>query len=364
MLAVLVGWVEVQTGGVAWPRSLLVSLPLAVPVVLRTPLPLLAAVLGGLVLPASLWEVSGAESLAAVAVPMLALYSAGRALSLAGAGFALATCVASIGVAVRASAGLHLSDAVVLSLGMLLAVGVGRASREMLFEADQVREEAARAARQHEQDVAAATADERLRIARELHDVLGHAISVMGLQAAAVRRRLRPEQQVESDALLAVEGAGRQAVEELRRLLGVLRTPSEAGDEAFGLGSSARAAAVVDEVRAAGLQVESAGIEHVDDLNPALALTVVRIVQEGLTNALRHAPASRASVRVDRADGWLTITVEDDGGGRVARVPSDGHGFGLVGMAERVSVFGGTLEAGPREESGFALRAALPEVAR
>ncbi len=364
VLAVVVAGIELEASDVGWQRSVLVALPLGVPVLLRTPFPLPATVLGGLAVPWTASTGEGADILAAVAVPMLALYSAGRVLTLQTAGLGLATCVASTGVATRASAGLHLIDAVTLSLAMLLAVAVGRASREMQFEADQVREEAARAAHLHEVEVAAATAAERLRIARELHDVLGHAVSVMGLQAAAVRRRLRPEQEVESRALVAVEEAGRQAVEELRRLLGVLRSTAEGAGEGFGTGSSARAAAVVEEVRAAGLQVEACGIEAVDDLNPALALTVVRIVQEGLTNALRHAPGSRARVAVDRADGWLTVAVEDDGAGRAASVATDRGGFGLVGMAERVSVFGGTFEAGPREGSGFALRACLPEGAR
>jgi signal transduction histidine kinase len=180
----------------------------------------------------------------------------------------------------------------------------------------------------------------------------------MGIQAAAVRRRLLPEQQAERKALEAVESAGREAVGELRRLLGLLRAP-EALPEAGALGSAARLLAVADDVRRAGVPLEMTGAEIVDDLSPAVALTVIRVVQEGLTNVMRHAPGASACVAVEEAHGAVRVVVSDDGPGA-----SDGEpGFGLVGIRERVSVFGGTLSAGPDPAGGFRLEAELPREA-
>jgi signal transduction histidine kinase len=235
-----------------------------------------------------------------------------------------------------------------MAVAIVVAAAVGRASREMQLETDELRA-------QREVDVAAAAEQERLRIARELHDVLGHTISVMGIQAAAVRRRLLPEQRVERDALQAVEVAGREAVSELRRLLGLLRAP-DALPDAGALASSARLLAVVEDVRRSGVPVDVEGARVVDGLPPAVALTVIRVVQEGLTNVLRHAPGAAAAVVV-RLDGQaVDVSVSDDGPGAASH---DG-GFGLVGMRERVSVFGGTLHAGPGPSGGFLLEARLP----
>lgn len=349
------------------PRAGVVALTISVPVLIRSAAPVPAGLLAGLVLPGVTWAEPTSESLVAVSVPFLVLYAAGRRQGLLGAGATYAACVAGIGMHARTWPGFSALDAVAMGLALAVAVAVGRASREMLFEADALRQEGAREAARAEQErvaaVESAIAQERLRVAREIHDVLGHAVSVMGLQAAGVRRRLRADQEVEAQALRSVERAGREAVEELRRLLGVLRAPDE-GPEEGGLASAARAAALVDEVRAAGLHVETTGIESVDSLPPALALTVVRVVQEGLTNALRHAPGARAEVRVERADGWLTVAVEDDGGTPTLTRPRTGTGLGLVGMTERVSMFGGELRAGPRRPRGFALTARLPEPGR
>jgi len=225
-----------------------------------------------------------------------------------------------------------------------------------LQEADEARERAARAEREREERARAAVSEERARIARELHDVVGHSVSVMTVQASAVRRLLRPEQEREREALLIVEQTGREALAEMRRMVGVLRRP----DEAPALApqpSLEHLGKLVEHAREAGLPVEL----HVEgdpvQLPVGLDLTAYRLVQEGLTNTLKHARAKRAEVVVRYGEDHIELTVSDDGAGAGN---GDGSGHGLVGMRERVSVYGGELEAGPRVEGGYRLRAKLP----
>ena len=217
-------------------------------------------------------------------------------------------------------------------------------------------ERADRLERAREEDARVAVAEERARIARELHDVVGHSVSVMTVQAAAARRLLLPEQEREREALLVVEQTGREALAEMRRLVGVLRRPEEAPalapqpslDHVDKLVASAREAGLPVELRVEGEPVQ---------LPAGLDLTAYRLVQEGLTNAVKHAQAQHAEVLVSYGDGHVEITVSDDGSGGG---DGDGGGHGLVGMRERVSVYGGELDAGPRLEGGYALRARLP----
>jgi signal transduction histidine kinase len=234
------------------------------------------------------------------------------------------------------------------------AAGFFLSSRsQQLAEAAQ-RAEAAERAR--EEEARAAVAEERARIARELHDVVGHSVSVMTVQAAAARRLLLPEQERERQALLVVEQTGREALAEMRRLVGVLRRPEEAPALAP-QPSLDHVDKLVAQAQDAGLPVEL----HVEGkpvpLSAGIDLTAYRLVQEGLTNAVKHANAEHAEVLVRYSDGQVEITVSDDGRGGGN---GDGSGHGLVGMRERVSVYGGELEAGPRAEGGFALRARLP----
>ena len=208
-----------------------------------------------------------------------------------------------------------------------------------------------------EQRASRAVAEERNRIARELHDVIGHSVSVMTVQASAVRRRLLPEQSIEREALLTVEAVGREALTEMRRMVGVLR---EAGEPAErepppGLGQLDRLA---DKFRAAGLPVQVKVTGEVRPLAPGLDLTAYRLVQEGLTNTLRHAASPHeAEVSIQYAEKALELAVRDDGEALAAR-PEAGHG--LLGLSERVSVYGGQLIARARDQGGFELLARLP----
>jgi signal transduction histidine kinase len=223
-------------------------------------------------------------------------------------------------------------------------------------EANEAKERATRAEREREARARAAVADERARIARELHDVVGHSVSVMTVQASGVRRLLRPEQEREREALLIVERTGREALAEMRRMVGVLRRPEEAPALAP-QPSLEHVDRLVEQTREAGLPVELRVEGEATELPAGVDLTAYRLVQEGLTNALKHARATRAEVVVNYGDSQIEVMVLDDGSG-VGN--GDGGGHGLVGMRERVSVYGGELDAGPRPGGGFRLRARLP----
>jgi signal transduction histidine kinase len=211
-----------------------------------------------------------------------------------------------------------------------------------------------------QQSASRAVAEERNRIARELHDVIGHSVSVMTVQASAVRRRLTPDQVVEREALETVEGVGREALAEMRRMVGVLRQEGDRADlePPPGLDQVERLA---DQFRASGLPVDITVTGAAQALAPGLDLTAYRLVQEGLTNTLRHAQhPQRAQVAIDYRQDRLHLAVRDDGQVSAVHSPSPEAGNGLLGMRERVAVYGGELVARVRPEGGFELMATLP----
>ena len=203
---------------------------------------------------------------------------------------------------------------------------------------------------------ARAVADERARIARELHDVVSHAISLIVLQARGGRRVLETRPGETRAALDAIEHAGAQALGEMRRMLELLR---EQGDDVtLAPRPSLRDLDdVVARVRATGLHVDVDVQGEPVDLPPGIDISAYRIVQEGLTNALKHAGPAHARLVVRYAPDALEVQVVDDGAGGGN---GDGSGLGLAGLRERVAVYGGVLEAGARPQGGYALRARLP----
>lgn len=211
-----------------------------------------------------------------------------------------------------------------------------------------------------EQQTARAVAEERSRIARELHDVIGHSVTVMTVQTSAVRRRLAPEQEVERRALETVEATGREALAEMRRMVSVLRDRSEPELQPLpGVDQLERLAA---SFRDAGLRVTVTLSGEPRQLPPGLDVTTYRLVQEGLTNALRHADqAHGVEVVISFAAAQISVSVRDDGRGPPERRGSWPEiGNGLAGMRERVSLYGGSLDAGWRPAGGFELVATLP----
>jgi signal transduction histidine kinase len=267
---------------------------------------------------------------------------------------------AALSLAVCTVVGVSEDDPGAIGFGGVLtlaAVGVGRAVRVMGFESDVLEARIDRLQEEQEERAREAVTAERARIARELHDVIGHSISVMGVQAGAVRRVLPPELAEERETLQSVERTGREAITEMRRLLDLLRAAGEAPSGA--LPTLSLTPQLVADMRHAGLAVEFEADGDLEDVPPGLALAAYRIVQEALTNALKHAPDARVSVRVRRGSGQLDVEVLQ-APGAAPRPEREGAGHGLVGMHERVALYGGRLAAGPGPDGGFEVRATLP----
>jgi signal transduction histidine kinase len=245
-----------------------------------------------------------------------------------------------------------------ITLRFVVAWIAGYALRERAEQAEAAEMRAIHAERERESAARVAVAEERARIARELHDIVAHAVSVMVLQVGAVRHKLPDSLAEDRDALKGVERAGRTALAEMRRLLAAMRPD---GDEAQlvpqpgldGLNS------LLADVGRAGLPVELHLEGEPYPLPRGVDLSAYRIVQEGLTNALKHAQASDADVIVRYRPDEVEIEVRDNGNGNVT---SDGLGHGLVGIRERVKIYGGEMSARPEPEGGFVLSTRLPIV--
>ena len=262
------------------------------------------------------------------------------------------------------------SDLVFIPLRFVVAWIAGYALRERSEQAEAAEMRATLAERdreaavmravlaEREREAAAriAVAEERARIARELHDIVAHAVSVMVLQVGAVRHNLPETLEDDRDALGRVEGAGRTALAEMRRLLGAMRRDGD-GIELKPQPGLDSLDSLADDVTRAGLPVHI----HLDG-NPvalprAIDLSSYRIVQEALTNALKHARATQADVTIRYRRNRVELEVRDDG---IGAATSDGLGHGLVGIGERVKIYGGEMTAGPAPDGGFVLSARLP----
>ena len=211
---------------------------------------------------------------------------------------------------------------------------------------------------ERERDVAAreAVVEERARIARELHDAIAHNVSMMVVQAGAERQVLDPDHGSTREVLETIEKIGRGALTEMRRLVGMLR--SDSADPLTPQPGLDDLSTLVAQVREAGLPVDLRVEGERRDLPVGIELSAYRIVQEALTNALKHAGDARATVHVRYGADSLELEIVDDGPGAPAPVASGGHG--LAGMRERVALYGGRLDAGRRPSGGFSVRVLLP----
>ncbi|MFJ3776189.1 sensor histidine kinase [Streptomyces sp. NPDC090075] len=226
-------------------------------------------------------------------------------------------------------------------------------SRVRLAEVEQRQAEALRGAVAHE----------RARIARELHDVVTHNVSVMVIQAGAARKIMDAEPEQAREALLAVEAGGRTALGELRQVMGLLTMDDDPDDPGEGelepQPGLERLGPLIDRTRGTGTPVELTVSGTVRPLPAGVELTAYRVVQEALTNALKHAGGSSAVVRVDYGERELRVEVTDSGG-TPGPAAATGNGRGLVGLRERLAVHGGTLSNGPRPLGGYRVRALIP----
>jgi signal transduction histidine kinase len=313
----------------------------------RAPLLLLGLILIISVASTALPQLGGTSTEAITFFLLLAVYSAAAHTS--GRGALLAGAM-TLGLYITDLTLGSISPEVVVFLALLLGLPwvAGRAMRGWRLSERRLEQEKAR--------TAAAIAEERARIARELHDVVAHSISVMVLQARGGRRVFQSDPADAREAFATIERTGHQALEEMRRLLGMLRRSDEGLPLAPqpSLGDLGR---LLEQVRAAGLPVQMAVEGEARELPAGVDVSAYRIVQEALTNALMHAGPASARILVRYSPDDLELEITDDGPGTSN---GSGAGYGLIGIRERVSVYGGELQAGPRPEGGYALRVRLP----
>jgi signal transduction histidine kinase len=360
VLLLVLGQIETWSTELDIPKPLIAILIAATTVPLfwrrRYPVATTVAVLAGVIAVATGWQLMD-NFITPFAALLLAAYSAAAHSAPRTAW----TVIGMLSVTLIAGAlidGRGIGDVafVLVILGAVTAAGRGVHARQQ-----RVTVLADRAiALEHERDAKAraAVAEERVRIARELHDVVAHGISVIVLQARGGRAVLDPAEGEARQAFGEIESTAQGALTEMRRLLGMLRQH----DEELALGpqpSLANLDALAAHVRDAGLPVDVVVNGDVTRLPPGVDLSAYRLVQEGLTNALKHAGPARARVYVSCSDDDVEVEVSDDGHGLNGKGDSTG-GHGLTGMRERVSMLGGQIEIGPRENGGFALRARLP----
>jgi signal transduction histidine kinase len=332
--------------GIYVPAALLMTLPLAFR--RRAPLAVTAVVMGALIV----------ESLAVGRAPTPDSQLVGWLLAIYTVAVHSDRLPAAVGGAISLAAGLiwiGIDDfffPLVVFGGAWIA---GRLVRQRQLYAEAVEQRAAAVEREREANARVLAAEERARIARELHDLLSHSVSVMVVQAAAERSALGSDRAAPGDALEAIERTGRQALVEMRRLFSLLR--SGTGSELAPQPTLAELDDLVEQVRKAGLPVDLRVQGKPDAVAPGVALCAYRIVQEALTNVIKHAGPARASVVVRYGDDALELEVTDDGRG-AANGSRLGHG--LTGMRERVALYGGELDAASRNGGGFRVRARLP----
>jgi signal transduction histidine kinase len=319
--------------------------------------PLLALVIGLIAIAAAVAAgVSMQTPVSPLLFYVLVLYSVGLreelAAAVAGLVLAIGMTLATNALATRNGEGFAWSDIPWITFISVTPWIVGRAMRGRVRHS----EELERRAERLERERLAAVAEERARIARELHDVIAHSVTVMVVQAGAAEEVLKRDPGRALEPLRSVQETGRQALVEMTRLVGLLRDDAEEVGLAPQPGLD-EVPALVAQVREAGLPVELRVEGDERRLPPALELTAYRVVQEALTNALKHAGDTRAEVSLRYGADALELEVVDDGPGS-----ADGFsgGHGLAGVRERVTVFDGEFAAGPRPDGGFAVRARLP----
>ena len=274
------------------------------------------------------------------------------------AGLGLAIVVGAAATLIYNIPGHSVSQLVFIPLDFAISWVAGFAVRARAEQAEVAESRATQAEQERDAATRVAVAEERARIARELHDIVAHAVSVMVLQVGAVRHQLPDAMAEDRDALRSVEQAGRGALAEMRRLLSVMRRDGDGLELAPQPGLDGLDS-LIKEIDRAGLPVELHVAGERFPLPPGIDLSAYRIVQEGLTNALKHARATHAEVTVRYAPNAVGIEVHDDGTGAT---PSDGHGHGhgLIGIRERVKLYGGEMTAGTTNGGGFTLSTRLP----
>jgi signal transduction histidine kinase len=236
---------------------------------------------------------------------------------------------------------------------------IGLAARSLRERQSELAAQTTELQREREENARRAVLEERVRIARELHDVVAHHVSVMGVQAGAARRVMRRQPDKAEEVLSSIEASSRQAVIELHRLLGFLRRADQP-EELAPQPDLAQLPDLVAQAGHAGLAVELTIEGQPRPLARTLEVSAYRVIQEALTNAVKHSGGTTATVRVDYTSTVLEIEVRDDGNGGAGRPLNNVGGHGLIGMRERIGLHGGHLRAGVTAQGGFAVHATFP----
>jgi signal transduction histidine kinase len=342
--------------GVLAVLLLFVTLPLAIR--RRMPAATLLTAAGALALAALLVSHSRGVPVEVFLAMLLAFYSVGAHCEDRRSPVVGAVALAAIAAADLARPGTFSASGTRPAAWLAFAIAwlAGRDLRRRRQRVIDLEDRAAQLEREREEKAQLAVAEERGRIARELHDVIAHAVSVIVVQAQAGPHLVGDRQRANA-VFSAIESSGRDALVELRRLLGILRS----GDEQLAIGPQpglASLQSLVEQVRASGLPVEMRIEGEPVHLPAGIDLSAYRIVQEALTNIVKHAGEAAAEVVIRYRARELELDVVDDGRGGVGS--SNGSGHGLIGMHERVALYGGTLEAGAQDGGGYAVRARLP----
>jgi len=281
-------------------------------------------------------------------------YSASRPIEYAG----LLVLWAAASVEASHNPGSNLGQWVAVVVFFTVSWTVGLVARSTVRRGRLAEERALRVEAERHELSRRAVIEERRRIARELHDIVAHSVSVMTVQTGAVRRLLTPSQDREREALLSVERAGREALAEMRRLVGLLKQDEETDGQVDAPQPGMQSFdSLLGAVRQAGLDVDVSVEGQPSDLPPGLDLTAYRVLQEALTNALKHADPAHATVHLRWSAAELGIEVANEGR---KREPGVHTGYGHVGMKERLALYGGEFESGPRPGGGYLVRASLP----
>jgi signal transduction histidine kinase len=325
----------------------------------RAPLAAISVIAGGLMTHVLLVECA-APFLSGYVPVLVATYSVGAYATRrhALAGVAIAVCGVLV-VTLRIVDLRDLGDIAIDVLAVVVAWVIGRGMHHRAARADALSDEV----RTLEREAREAIAQERTRIARELHDVIAHSVSVMGVQAGAAEQMLAIDPERAREPLQAIQAGAREAISELRLLLGVLR----GGDDGPALAPQPgldQLDALVEQMRAAGLPTQLTVEGAPARLSAGVELSAYRIVQEALTNALKHAHAAAAEVTIRHRAQGLDLEVVNSGSSNGGGRPASTSGHGLIGMRERVALYGGTITTGHRDGGGYAVRAHLPSDGR
>ncbi len=357
--AILEAWLVEGLDGSPWGLSAF-ALACGLPLFARRRFPVAAPATTVVLIAvqAAIWGDSVPESFGTLMIALIAASQFGL-LGLGRSGLAGAALVALMIVFVglrdpEGAAGDYVGVLGLAAIAWLVGFAFGERNRRTA----ELTARAERAERERETEARAAAAEERARIAREMHDVVAHSLSVMVVQAEAAEAMLDADPERARGPLGAVQETGRSALTELRRMLGVLREMTDEGAALAPQPGLSGLDELARQVRDAGLPVSVRVEGEPRPLPAGIDLSAYRIVQEGLTNALKHAGPATAEVVVRYGDRDLELVVRDDGRGHDPAANGGGHG--LLGMRERVALYGGELAAGPRPEGGFALTARLP----